>query len=104
MGCVTAGVFTNPVDISRAFSGTILGVSQVPAALVGYGTTEVVAFFTKEEQGFEQWASVFWILVGVNAFAAVFSFIFTSGEEQSWSVSADVREMEQLESRDNVKK
>ncbi|KAJ3657207.1 hypothetical protein Zmor_016225 [Zophobas morio] len=104
MGCVTAGVFTNPVDISRAFSGTILGVSQVPAALVGYGTTEVVAFFTKEEQGLEQWAFVFWILVGVNAFAAVFSFIFTSGEEQSWSVSADVREMEQLESRDNVKK
>ena len=104
MGFVTAGVYTNPVDISRAFSGTILGVSQVPGALIGYVTTEVVAFFTKEKQGFEQWASVFWMLVGVNAFAAVFSFIFTSGEEQSWSVSADVKEMEKLESQDTVEK
>ncbi|XP_063920470.1 sialin-like [Zophobas morio] len=104
MGFITAGVYTNPVDISPAFSGTILGISQVPGALIGYATTEVVAFFTKEKQGFEEWASIFWILVGVNAYAAVFSFIFTSGEEQSWSVSADVEEMEKLENSDAAKK
>ncbi|XP_063913962.1 sialin-like [Zophobas morio] len=97
LGLVTAGFHTNPLDIAPAFAGTIFGVSQVPMSLVGYATTEVVAFFTKKKQGFEQWAYVFWMLVGVNIFAAVFSLVFTSGEEQSWSVDADAKEREKLE-------
>ncbi|KAH0820738.1 hypothetical protein GEV33_002053 [Tenebrio molitor] len=97
MGLATPGILANSADIAPAYSGTIYGISQVPAGLAGYALTKIVAVITKDEQSFQQWTYVFWILAGVNLFAFLFCLIFTSGDEQSWNHSTDDAEMEKLQ-------
>ncbi|EFA04143.1 sialin [Tribolium castaneum] len=103
IGLSTPGVLANFVDIAPPFSGTIFGVSQIPVSISGYVTTKIVALITKEEQGFEQWAIMFWILVGSNLFAFVFFMVFASGEEQQWSKRVNKTEMEKLQSEETLK-
>jgi ACS family sodium-dependent inorganic phosphate cotransporter len=97
MGLATPGIYANCVDVAPEFSGTVYGVSQVPASLSGYAITKIVALITKEEQSFQQWTYVFWILAGTNLFGFLFCLIFTSGDEQSWSLKKDNAEMEKLQ-------
>jgi hypothetical protein len=67
------------VDVATAFSGTVYGGTQVlPASLSGYAITKIVALITKEEQSFQQWTYVFWILAGANLFGFLFCLIFTN--------------------------
>jgi ACS family sodium-dependent inorganic phosphate cotransporter len=97
MGLATPGIYANSVDIAPAYSGTVYGISQVPAALAGYALTKIVAVITKDEQSFQQWTYVFWIVAGVNLFAFLFGLIFISGDEQSWNHKTDDAEMEKLQ-------
>jgi hypothetical protein len=97
MGLATPGILANSADIAPAYSGIIYGISQVPAGLAGYALTKIIAVITKDEQSFQQWTYVFWILAGVNLFAFLFCLIFTSGDEQSWNHSTDDAEMEKLQ-------
>jgi ACS family sodium-dependent inorganic phosphate cotransporter len=97
MGLATPGIYANSVDIAPAYSGTVYGISQVPAALAGYALTKIVAVITKDEQSFQQWIYVFWIVAGVNLFAFLFCLIFISGDEQSWNHKTDDAEIEKLQ-------
>jgi hypothetical protein len=78
------------------FSGIIFGMSQVPGAMTGYLVTKLVALLTEEDQSFQQWTYMFWILVGVNLFATVYFVVFGSGEEQNWNNRSRKVEMEEL--------
>lgn len=98
IGLSTPGILANFVDIAPAFSGTIFGLSQIPVSISGYVTTKIVALISKEKQGFEQWATLFWIIVGVNLFSFIIFMIFASGEEQEWSRISKNAEMERLQS------
>jgi hypothetical protein len=80
----TPGILANCVDIAPAYSGTLLALSHVPACVFGYFSTKIVGLFTKNEQNFQQWSYIFWIVVGVYLFASIFFIVFGSGEVQSW--------------------
>jgi ACS family sodium-dependent inorganic phosphate cotransporter len=96
MSFSTPGVMANCVDIAPAYSGTILGISQILGSAGGYVSTKIVGLITKEEQSFQQWRYVFWIAVGVNIVALVIFLIFASGEVQSWN-SGDRKQVEEVE-------
>lgn len=96
-GLTTPGIYANCVDIAPAYSGTIFGISQIPISISGYVTTKMVAVFTKENQGFEQWAIIFWILVGMNFFASFVFLIFASGEEQKFNIRNNEAELQTLQ-------
>jgi nitrate/nitrite transporter NarK len=75
MNVGTPGVLANCVGIAPAYSGTILGISQVLAGAGGYVSTKIVGLINKEEQSFQQWRYIFWIAVGVNLVAPVILII-----------------------------
>ncbi|XP_068904982.1 sialin-like isoform X1 [Tenebrio molitor] len=95
-GLATSGVYVNSLDLASSYSGTIFGMSQVLVAMTGYLVTKLVALLTIEDQSFQQWVYMFWILVGVNLFAMVYFIVFGSGEEQNWNSRSSKVEMEQL--------
>ncbi|KAJ3634275.1 hypothetical protein MTP99_011170 [Tenebrio molitor] len=101
MSFATPGVLANCVDIAPAYSGTILGISQVLAGAGGYVSTKIVGLITKEEQSFQQWRYIFWIAVGVNMVAGAIFLMFASGEVQSWN-SSDRKPLEEVEREQNV--
>jgi ACS family sodium-dependent inorganic phosphate cotransporter len=101
MSFATPGVLANCVDIAPAYSGTILGISQVLAGAGGYVSTKIVGLITKEEQSFQQWRYIFWIAVGVNMVAGAIFLMFASGEVQSWN-SSDRKQLEEVDRVQNV--
>ncbi|RZB39928.1 MFS 1 domain containing protein [Asbolus verrucosus] len=95
-GFASPGFFSNSLDISPVYSGTIFGLCQIPLSLVGYLTTKMVALITKEKQDFEQWQYIFWILVGVGFVGSIIYLIFASGEIQTWNPREEEVEREEL--------
>jgi hypothetical protein len=95
-GLAASGVYVNSIELASSYSGTIFGMSQVLVAMTGYVATKLVALLTKEDQSFQQWAYMFWILVGVNLFAMAYFVVFGSGEEKSRNSRSSRVEMEQL--------
>ncbi|EFA08738.2 sialin [Tribolium castaneum] len=87
-GAVTAGYLSNGLDIAPNFSGTIFGMANTLSSFGGWLSTKIVAILTKDEQTFEQWRYVFWILVGTYATGALVYLLLGTGELQKWN-SAD---------------
>ncbi|XP_044272511.1 sialin [Tribolium madens] len=91
-GAVTAGYLSNGLDIAPNFSGTIFGMANTLSSFGGWLSTKIVAILTKEEQTFEQWRYVFWILVGTYATGALVYLLLGTGELQKWnSVEEEAR-------------
>ncbi|EFA03944.1 gustatory receptor Gr82 isoform X1 [Tribolium castaneum] len=84
------GMIVNILDISPAFSGTIIGFNQVIVCLSGITSAKVVAFFTATKQSFEQWRYVFIIVAIVNFVGGLFFLIFASADVQSWNPKENV--------------
>lgn len=87
-GAVTAGYLANGLDIAPNFSGTIFGMANTLSSAGGFISTYMVAALTNENQTFQQWRWVFWILVGIYLFAGVVYLIFGTGELQPWNQEA----------------
>jgi ACS family sodium-dependent inorganic phosphate cotransporter len=96
MGCFPAGFYSNCLDIAPAFAGTIFGVAAAFGSLAGYLSTKILSLITKEQQSFQQWRYIFWILIGVELVGAGFYLVYASGKVQSWNSSTTEAEMTKL--------
>lgn len=98
-GAVTAGYLANGLDIAPNFSGTIFGMANTLSSIGGWLSTKMVAALTHQNDTFEQWRYVFWILFAVYSVGAVMFTIFGSGELQRWnsvqrgSIQGNAKEM-----------
>ncbi|KAF5270662.1 hypothetical protein FQA39_LY01400 [Lamprigera yunnana] len=84
-GGVVGGYFSNGLDIAPNFSGTIMGIANTFSSLGGWVSAALVAVITKDNHAIEQWSYIFWMLVFVYSFGAVFYVIFSSGTTQQWN-------------------
>lgn len=101
-GAVTAGYLANGLDIAPNFSGTIFGMANTLSSIGGWLSTKMVAALTHQNDTFEQWRYVFWILFGVYSVGAAMFTIFGSGDLQRWnsvqrgSLQGNAKEMQPL--------
>lgn len=91
-GSGTAGHMTNTLDIAPNYSGTIYGIANAVGCISGYISTKAVAMITQQNQTFDQWKYIFWILVGANIFGMIFYWCTASGEHQKWSINSTNKE------------
>ncbi|XP_044267410.1 sialin-like [Tribolium madens] len=88
------GMIVNILDISPAFSGTIIGFNQVIVCISGILSANVVAVFTAKKQSFEQWRYIFLVVAIVNFLGGLFFLIFASADVQSWNPKQNVSQKE----------
>lgn len=84
-GAVSAGYLANALDIAPNFSGTIFGMANTLSSIGGWLSTKMVAALTHENDTFEEWRWVFWILVVVYVFGATVFTVFGTGKLQKWN-------------------
>lgn len=84
-GAVTAGYLANALDIAPNFSGTIFGMANTLSSIGGFLSAYMVAALTNEDNSFNQWRWVFWILCFIYLFGGYHFLLLGSGETQSWN-------------------
>uniref|UniRef100_A0A6M2DW79 Putative product n=1 Tax=Xenopsylla cheopis TaxID=163159 RepID=A0A6M2DW79_XENCH len=84
-GAVTAGYLGNGLDIAPNFSGTIFGMANTLSSLGGFLSAFMVGSLTYENQTYEQWQIVFFILSATYAFGALVYLLLGTGELQPWN-------------------
>ncbi|EEB14003.1 sialin, putative [Pediculus humanus corporis] len=84
-GGVTAGYLSNGLDIAPNYSGTIFGLANTLSSLGGFLSTLMVGTLTQDNQTYQQWQIVFWILSGTYFFGGVVFLIWGTGELQDWN-------------------
>nr|XP_053651150.1 sialin-like [Cherax quadricarinatus] len=86
-GFITTGLFSNRVDITTNFCGTLTGLSNTCANVVSVIVPIVVGSLTQNQQTLGQWQKVFWMCVPVYALSEIFFLIFASASTQKWNYS-----------------
>jgi hypothetical protein len=84
-GLGAPGYFSNSVDLSPSYSGTIFGVAQVPSSATGFVLAKLISLIVKDSRSFEQWGKIFWILASSQLFACIIYLTCASSNEQSWN-------------------
>ncbi|XP_046434163.1 putative inorganic phosphate cotransporter [Neodiprion fabricii] len=93
MGPIFCSVMVNALDLSPNYSGTLMGITNGVAAIVGVVAPYAVGILTPN-QTFSEWRIVFWITFIAN-FVAVFIYdLWASGEVQYWN-DPDFRKRQQ---------
>ncbi|KPJ12870.1 Sialin [Papilio machaon] len=87
-GAVTAGYLGNGLDIAPNFSGTIFGMANTLSSFGGWLSTFMVGELTHENNTYEQWQIVFYILAGTYLLGALCFVTLGSGELQPWNSPA----------------
>ncbi|XP_014361498.2 sialin [Papilio machaon] len=99
-GAVTAGYLGNGLDIAPNFSGTIFGMANTLSSFGGWLSTFMVGELTHENNTYEQWQIVFYILAGTYLLGALCFVTLGSGELQPWNspapASAATKQEEEL--------
>lgn len=88
-GAVTAGYLGNGLDIAPNFSGTIFGMANTLSSLGGGISSFMVGKLTYQNQKFQQWSIVFWVLAATYTTGALTFLIFGSGELEKWNNPAE---------------
>ncbi|XP_025424913.1 sialin-like [Sipha flava] len=84
-GAVTGGYLGNGLDIAPNFSGTIFGMANTLSSFGGYLSSYIVGRLTNNNQTFEQWRIVFWILAGTYMVGASMFLIFGTAKTLPWN-------------------
>ncbi|XP_014239443.1 sialin isoform X2 [Cimex lectularius] len=84
-GAVTAGYLGNGLDIAPNFSGTIFGMANTLSSLGGFVSTYIVGSLTFQNETYERFQIVFWILAVMYAIGCVMYLVFGTGQLQSWN-------------------
>ncbi|KAK6628099.1 hypothetical protein RUM44_010581 [Polyplax serrata] len=84
-GAVTAGYLSNGLDIAPNFSGTIFGLANTLSSLGGFLSTLMVGTLTQDNQVYQQWQIVFWILSATYITGGLTFLLFGTGELQPWN-------------------
>ncbi|KAL2741019.1 sialin-like isoform X1 [Vespula squamosa] len=84
-GGVTAGYLGNGLDIAPNFSGTIFGIANTVSSFGGFLSSFMVGSITYQNQTYERWRIIFWILAATYCTGALaFAFLGT-GKLQKWN-------------------
>lgn len=84
-GGVTAGYLGNGLDIAPNFSGTIFGIANTISSFGGFLSSFMVGSITYQNQTYERWRIIFWILAATYCTGALaFAFLGT-GKLQKWN-------------------
>lgn len=109
-GAVTAGYLGNGLDIAPNYSGTIFGMANTLSSLGGFVSTYIVADITYQNETYERFQIVFWILAVAYFAGSVMYLIFGTGELQDWNSvneekipKPDVEMQEKLPLKENSK-
>lgn len=89
-GAVTAGYLGNGLDIAPNFSGTIFGMANTLSSFGGWLSTFMVGELTKDNETYESWQIVFFILAATYIVGALTFVTFGSGELQSWNSGTEI--------------
>ncbi|XP_050428805.1 sialin-like isoform X2 [Adelges cooleyi] len=84
-GVITGGYLGNGLDIAPNFSGTIFGIANTMSSFGGSLSSYIVGKLTNNNQTFEQWRIVFWILAVTYTVGALVFLIFGTAKTQSWN-------------------
>ncbi|XP_055339424.1 sialin-like isoform X2 [Paramacrobiotus metropolitanus] len=81
-----SGFQVNHIDISPAYAGILMGITNTVATIPGIAGPYVVGLVTNGQEGqtVAQWRIVFYISAAVYVVTALFYVIFASGEPQNW--------------------
>ncbi|XP_046750564.1 putative inorganic phosphate cotransporter [Diprion similis] len=84
MGPIFSSVMVNALDLSPNYSGTLMGITNGIASLVGIVAPYAVGVLTPN-QTFSEWRIVFWITFVANFVAILIYDLWASGEVQYWN-------------------
>jgi ACS family sodium-dependent inorganic phosphate cotransporter len=91
-GAVTGGYLGNGLDIAPNFSGTIFGMANTLSSFGGFLSSFIVGKLTNNNQTFEQWCIVFWILAATYMVGASVFLIFGTAKTLSWNSNVSKNE------------
>ncbi|CAH1715815.1 unnamed protein product [Aphis gossypii] len=91
-GAVTGGYLGNGLDIAPNFSGTIFGMANTLSSFGGSLSSYIVGKLTNNNQTFEQWCIVFWILAATYMCGAMVFLIFGTAKTLSWNSGPNAEE------------
>ena len=85
-GSIASGHFSNHVDLSPNFAGTLLGVSNTFASgIVGSVTPIAVGAVIQDNMTFDAWKVIFWGTAAFYFTGNVVYVLFLSGDVQEWN-------------------
>ncbi|CAH1399899.1 unnamed protein product [Nezara viridula] len=98
-GAVTAGYLGNGLDIAPNYSGTIFGIANTFSSMGGFLSTYVVADITFQNETYERFQIVFWILAVTYFFGCLMYLLFGTGELLEWNSVEEnkTRDVEMIE-------
>ncbi|VVC33105.1 Major facilitator superfamily,Major facilitator superfamily domain [Cinara cedri] len=96
-GAVTGGYLGNGLDIAPNFSGTIFGMANTLSSFGGFLSSYIVGKLTNNNQTFEQWRIVFWILAITYMCGALIFLIFGTAKTLSWNSESNKAELNGLQ-------
>lgn len=77
-----AGPLSNILDVAPKYATFVLRVSCCLSSVSGFASTFVVGLVTEENQNFESWDTIFWVISGSYFSANLIFLIFGSGTEE----------------------
>ncbi|XP_071487263.1 vesicular glutamate transporter 3-like [Diadema antillarum] len=89
MGVSFSTAFVNAIDLAPSFSGTLMGIANSIAVSAGFIAPLAVGALTEDQTDPRGWHIVFYGIVAVDIFGAMFFHAFGSGDVQEWAVVAE---------------
>uniref|UniRef100_A0A146KJP9 Sialin n=2 Tax=Lygus hesperus TaxID=30085 RepID=A0A146KJP9_LYGHE len=89
-GAVTAGYLGNGLDIAPNFSGTIFGMANTLSSIGGFISSGIVAQITYQNETYDRFRIIFWILAATYIVGSCFYLVFGSGVLQEWNTPKEV--------------
>lgn len=71
-------------DLSLEYTGTIMGITNSIASLMGFSAPLFVGYMTKDHQTLHQWYLIFTTAIVFLTLSCVVFLIFGSAERQKW--------------------
>ncbi|XP_072381504.1 sialin-like [Diabrotica undecimpunctata] len=84
-GLALSSLLINPLDIAPKFAGVIFGINNSFATIPGIVSPILTGYIVTDQTSVAQWRIVFYIASATYLFGAIFSFLFTDGQQQSWA-------------------
>lgn len=84
-GAVAAGYLGNSLDIAPNFSGTIFGIMNTLGSLGGFLSSYMVGTITYQNQSYDRWSIIFWVLASTYCIGALTYAVFGTGQLQHWN-------------------
>lgn len=85
IGFQASGSLISHLDIASNYAGTLMGITNMLAAIPGFVGPTIVGWITDENQTLSAWRSIFNMSAGVCLFGCLIYCILFDGEEQSWN-------------------